>query len=67
MKKDFSIKKLHLFLLTLAIGGLLNINTLISENFSQESIHEWALNSLLIAAIIGFIAVKWLNSKDMLR
>ena len=67
MKKEFSIKKLHLFLLTLAFGGLLNINTLISENFSEASIHEWALNSLLVAAIVGFIAHKWLSNKGMLR
>jgi uncharacterized membrane protein YdjX (TVP38/TMEM64 family) len=60
-------KKLHVFLLTLVFGGAINSYTLISANFSNESIHEWALNSLLVAAIVGFIVTKHLKNRGKLH
>lgn len=56
-------KKIYLFLITLAIGLAVTIKPAITNNFSVESLHEWILNGLLVAAVIGFIAVKYLKSK----
>ena len=61
------MKKLHLFLLTLFIGGVANFYWLWKANFSTPAIHNWVLNSLLVAAILGFIASKYLKSKGKLR
>ena len=63
MKK---LRKLHVFLVTLLLGGAIMSFRLFDGNFSTESIHEWALDSLFLAAIIGFIAVKWLKRKGKL-
>ena len=50
MKK---LRKLHVFLVTLLLGGAIMSFRLFDGNFSTESIHEWALDSLFLAAIIG--------------
>ncbi len=63
MKK---IKKIPLFLLTLVIGLAVTIKPAITTNFSSEGIHEWILNGLLVSAVIGLIAVKYLKSKGKL-
>ena len=55
MKK---LRKLHVFLVTLLLGGSIMSFRLFDGNFSTESIHEWALDSLFVAAILGFIAVE---------
>ncbi|NLC24109.1 MAG: hypothetical protein GX776_06540 [Oxalobacter sp.] len=60
MKK---IKKLHLFILSLIFGLTVTIKPALTSNFSQESLHEWILNGLLVAAIVGFVAMKYLKSK----
>ena len=60
------MKKLHLFLLTLLIGGVFNFYWLWEANFTSEAIHKWALNSLLAAAILGFIASRYLKGKGKL-
>lgn len=63
MKK---LRKLHVFLVTLLLGGSIMSFRLFDGHFSTESIHEWALDSLFVAAILGFIAVKWLKRKGKL-
>lgn len=60
------MKKLHLFILTLVIGATVTINSAISANFSSDGIQAWILDALLVAALIGFIAVKYLKSKGKL-
>lgn len=60
------LRKLHVFLVTLLLGGSIMSFRLFDGNFSTESIHEWALDSLFVAAILGFIAVKWLKHKGKL-
>ncbi|MCL1886445.1 MAG: hypothetical protein FWG01_00690 [Betaproteobacteria bacterium] len=60
------MKKLHLFLLTLVIGATVTINSVISTNFSEDGIHAWVLDTLLVAALIGFVATKYLKSKGKL-
>ncbi len=60
MKK---IKKLHLFILSLVVGLAVTIKPALTSNFSTESLHEWILNGLLVAAILGFVAMKYLKSK----
>ncbi len=50
-------------MVTLLLGGAIMSYKLFDSNFSSEGIQEWVLDSLLVAAIIGFIAVKWLKSK----
>lgn len=64
MKKK--LRKLHVFLVTMLLGGAIMSYKLFEGNFSGESFHEWALDSLLVAAIIGFIAVKWLKRKGQI-
>ncbi len=56
-------RKLPVFLVTLLLGGAIMSYKLFDSNFSSEGIQEWVVDSLLVAAIIGFIAVKWLKSK----
>jgi uncharacterized membrane protein len=63
MKK---IKKLHVFLVTLVIGLAVTIKPAIVGNFSNDSLHEWILNGLLVAAILGFVAIKYLKYKGRL-
>lgn len=63
MKK---LRKFHVFLVTLLLGGAIMSYKLFDSNFSTDGFHEWALDSLLVAAIIGFIAVKWLKRKGKL-
>ena len=63
MKK---LRKFHVFLFTLLLGGAIMSYKLFDSNFSADGFHEWALDSLLVAAIIGFIAVKWLKRKGKL-
>ena len=60
------MKKLHLFLITILLGGAIMSYKLFETNFSSEGIQEWALDGLLIAAILGFAASKWLKSKGKL-
>ena len=60
------MKKLYLFLTTLLLGGAIMSYKLFDTNFSSEGIQEWALDALLIAAILGFIAMKWLKHKGKL-
>lgn len=60
------MKKVCLFLVTLVIGLVVTVKTAITANFTPESIHEWILNGLTVAAILGFIAVKYFKSKGML-
>lgn len=60
------IKKLPLFILSLVIGLTVTIKPAITSNFSTESIHEWILNGLLVSAILGLVAVKYLKSKGRL-
>ncbi len=57
------MKKVKLFLLTLVIGLTSTFYQAYKADFTTESIHKWILNGLLVAAIIGFIAVKYLKSK----
>lgn len=61
------MKKLHLFLITLLLGGAIMSYKLFETGFSSEGIQEWALDALLIAAILGFAASKWLKSKGKLN
>ncbi|MDR0934627.1 MAG: hypothetical protein LBM56_06050 [Burkholderiaceae bacterium] len=61
------MKKLFLFIGTVVFGLVVTVKTAINGNFSTESIHEWVLNALLVAAIVGFILVKYLKSKGKLR
>lgn len=61
------MKKLHLFLITLLLGGAIMSYKLFETGFSSEGIQEWALDALLVAAILGFIGSKWLKSKGKLR
>ena len=63
MKK---LRKLHVFLVTLLLGGAIMSYQLFESNFSSDGIREWVLISLFVAAIIGFIAVKWLKHKGKL-
>ena len=49
------MKKLYLFLTTLLLGGAIMSYKLFDTNFSSEGIQEWALDALLIAAILGFM------------
>lgn len=65
-KVGISMKKLYLFLTTLLLGGAIMSYKLFDTNFSSEGIQEWALDALLIAAILGFIATKWLKKKGKL-
>lgn len=60
------MKKVGVFLVTLVIGLVVTVKTAITANFTAESIHEWILNGLTVAAILGFLAVKYLKSKGML-
>ncbi|MDL2284832.1 hypothetical protein LJC19_06805 [Oxalobacter sp. OttesenSCG-928-P03] len=39
------------------------IKPAIVGNFSTESINEWVINGLLVAAILGFVAMKYLKYK----
>lgn len=64
MKKK--LRKLHVFLVTMLLGGAIMSYKLFDGNFSGESFHEWALDSLFVAAILGFIAVKWLKRKGQI-
>lgn len=61
------MKKLHLFLITLLLGGAIMSYKLFDSGFTSEGIQEWALDALLIAAILGFIGSKWLKSKGKLH
>lgn len=63
MKK---VRKIHVFLLTLLLGGASMSFQLFEGHFSQESVHEWFFDSLLVAAVIGFIATKWLKRKGLM-
>ena len=65
-KDRIIMKKLYLFLTTLLLGGAIMSYKLFDTNFSSEGIQEWALDALLIAAILGFIAMKWLKHKGKL-
>lgn len=60
------MKKLGLFLATLVVGMAVTVKTAITANFTPESIQEWVLNGLMVAAVLGFIAVKYLKSKGKL-
>ena len=63
MKK---IKKLHLFLASLLFGAAVTVYPAYTAGFTTESLHEWGINGLLVAAIVGFIAQRYLKSKGML-
>ena len=60
------MKKLGVFFVTLVIGLAVTVRTAIRGNFTTDSIHEWILNGLTVAAVLGFIAVKYFKSKGML-
>lgn len=53
-------------MITILLGGAIMSYKLFETNFSSEGIQEWALDGLLIAAILGFAASKWLKSKGKL-
>jgi hypothetical protein len=66
-KKQWQIKKWQLFLITLVVGGTITFNDLLSTNFSGDGFQSWVLDTLLVAALLGFVSVKYLKSKGRLR
>lgn len=61
------MKKLHVFIITIVVGLLGTIKPAIENNFSEESLHKWILNALLVAAILGFAATRFLKARGKLR
>lgn len=62
-KSKKKINKWLIFLCTLIIGGAICSFRLFEGKFSEQSWHDWALDSLFVAAILGFIVLKWLKKK----
>ena len=60
-------KKLHIFMVTVAIGALVTSKTVLTEGFTEENIRGWILNALTVSAVIGLVIVKYLKSKDKLN
>lgn len=61
------MKKLHVFIITVVIGIVTTMKPAIESGFSEESLHKWFLNALLVAAILGFAATRFLKARGKLR
>lgn len=56
-------EKFWVFLGTLVAGFVVTSNTVISDGFTGFAIRNWVMDSLLVAAILGFGVVKYLQHK----
>lgn len=59
------MNKIVVFLVTLLVGLVVTVNTVISEGFTPSGIRNWIVDSLFVSAVVGFALVKYLQHKDI--
>lgn len=60
------MKKIQIFLLTVAFGALVTSQQVLSNGFTEATIRGWILDSLFVAALVGFVVVKYLKMNKKL-
>ncbi len=56
-------EKFWVFLGTLVVGLIVTSNDVLKDGFTAYAIRNWIVDSLMVAAIVGFGVVKYLQHK----
>lgn len=55
--------KYLIFAASLAIGALVSVGPAYNAGFSPDSLSKWLMNGLFVAAIVGWIGIKFFYNK----